>query len=149
MNAAAMGLHLGGVLMLTPLALDNVSRPELLRAALENIAFAMRANLEQAEAIAGCRVRRIAIGGGMTRTPAFVRIVADVLGRTVDVAHDYDVTARGAAIVASRAAGTGAIPFALVSAQKPDTANVDGYRRSFDRWDSLRVALDAKMQELP
>jgi len=80
MNAGAMGIHQGGVLMTTPLAVGAVGRAELLRAALENIAYALRANLEQAGEVTGLPASRIGIGGGLTRVPVFARVLADTLG---------------------------------------------------------------------
>jgi autoinducer 2 (AI-2) kinase len=148
MNAKAMGLHLGGVLMMTPLALESVGLPELLRSALENIAFAVRANLAQAEDVAGRRAERIAIGGGMTRIPAFSQLLADVFERPVAVAQDIEVTARGAAIAATRTAGLRAIEHAPLTDVYSIAEHAETYQHSFARWDSLRQTLDDKMQEL-
>ncbi len=86
MNAGAMGLHLGGILMTTPLSVGAIDRAHLLRAVLENIAYALRANLEQAEHVSSLRAERIALGGGLVRVPVFPRIMADVLGRPVEAA---------------------------------------------------------------
>ncbi len=150
MNAGAMGVHLGGLLMTTPLVTDSVGRPELLRAALENIAFALRANLSQAEEVSGLRARRIAVGGGLTRVPVFASILASVFGRPVEAAREVEVTGRGAAILAARAvglsdAGLGA-PMATI---EPDAAVVETYARQYERWRTLADELDAVRGHLP
>ncbi len=147
MNAGAMGLHLGGILMHTPLSVGAVGRPELLRAILENIAFALRANLEQAEEVTGLAATRIALGGGLTQAAPFPRIVADALGRPVEVAREVDVTGLGAARLAAEAVGLpadGLVP--PVERIEPEAGVSETYRRAYERWRRLGVALDATME---
>lgn len=149
MNAGAMGLHLGGILMTTPLMADNIGRAELLRAALENVAYALRANLEQAEEVAGASATRIAVGGGMTQTPLFGRILSDVVARPIAVAQDVEVTARGAAVMAARAVGLKETSLrAEMQPIEPDGPVAEGYERRYQRWRKLGAALDRTMQEL-
>ena len=148
MNAGAMGVHLGGFLFTTPLTVNAVGRPQLLRAALENIGFALRANLEQAEEVAGARATRLAAGGGMMQTPLFARILSDVIARPIEVAQDIDVTARGAALMAARAAGLDETSLrADMHTIEPDAANAQTYERGYARWRKLGQALDRTMQE--
>ncbi|MCH7718365.1 MAG: hypothetical protein IIB21_02745, partial [Chloroflexi bacterium] len=148
MNAGAMGLHQGGILVTTPLAMSALGRAELLRAALENIAYALRANLEQAEEVSGLPAKRIALGGGFTRVPVFPQILADVLERPIEVARELDVSARGAALLAARATGVSKEPLALSTERiEPEPAAVETYRRQYDRWRRLGEALDKTMQE--
>ena len=149
MNAGAMGLHLGGILMTTPMTGSPIRRGELLRAVLENVAYAMRANLEQAEEVAGARATRVAAGGGMTQSPVFERVLADVLARPVEVAHDVEVTARGAAIAAARACAMDEPALrAELRTVEPEAATAEGYQRRYERWRKLGAALDRTMQEL-
>lgn len=77
---------------------------ELLRAGLEEVAHAARANLEQAEAVRGGE-GRLLLAGGMARSRLFAEIVAGVCGRPVGVLDGTDVTARGAAACAAVAVG--------------------------------------------
>lgn len=149
MNAGAMGLHQGGVLLTTPLAVGAVGRAELLRAALENIAYALRANLEQAEDVTGQPATRIAAGGGLTRVPLFARVLADALGRPVEVARDADVTGRGAAILAAR--GIGAANEGLAAGMEqtePEAAAAAIHQSKYERWRRLGQALDALREGL-
>jgi sugar (pentulose or hexulose) kinase len=104
MNAGAWGVHLGGLLMTTPLTVSPVGRPELLRAALENIAFALRANFDQAQEVAGLDATRVVVGGGLTRSPVFPSILASALERPIDVASEPEASAIGAAALAERLA---------------------------------------------
>ena len=150
MNAGAMGLHLGGVLMTTPLAVGSVGRAELLRAALENIAYALRGNLEQAERVSERPAQRVTLGGGMTLTAAFPRILADVLGRPIEVAPEVDASALGAAILAARAVG---MPDASLRPPmqrlEPEPPAVETYQRQYERWQYVGEKLDEAMQEMP
>ena len=148
MNAGAMGLHQGGILVTTPLAMAGLGRAELLRAALENIAYALRGNLEQAEEVSGLAAKRIALGGGFTRVPVFAQILADVLARPIELARELDVSARGAALLAARATGASKEPLALATERiEPEPAAVETYRRQYDRWRQLGEALDKTMEE--
>ncbi len=150
MNAGAMGLHLGGVLLRTPLFANAIGKPELLRAVLENVAYALRANLEQAEEVAGQRATRIAAGGGLTRAPIFGRILADVIGRPIDVAQDVEVSARGAARLVARALGKADGVYTVARQQiEPDAGESQAYAPRYLRWRRLAEKLDEIMKELP
>ena len=140
MNAGAMSLGLGGVFVTTPLAMSTVGRPELLRAALENIAYALRANLEQAEQVAGVSATRVALGGGLTRAELFPRIFAGVLGRPLDVAQQPDASACGAAVLAARAVGLDETSLrAPMALTEPD--DTETYQPLYERWQRLTGAL--------
>lgn len=81
-------------------------RDQLLRAALEGVAFAVRDALE-ATVSADAPVAELRLAGGGTTDPAWRQMLADVLGhplRAVDVAA---ASGRGAAMLAGCAAGMG------------------------------------------
>ena len=108
MDVSSLGMSLGGVMFPVPMALESPTRAHMARAALEGFAYALRANLEQAERIAGGgAATEIAFGGGMAKSRALRRILADVLGRRINVlaGDDSDATASGAALVARTALG--------------------------------------------
>ena len=52
-DASDLGPRWGGLLFATPLAASSIDRGGLFRAALENVAYAIRANVEQIERVAG------------------------------------------------------------------------------------------------
>ena len=150
MNAGAMGLHLGGVLVRTPMFANAVGKPELLRAVLENVAYALRANLEQAEEVAGVRATRIAAGGGLTRAPIFSRILTDVIGRPIDVAQDVEVSARGAARLLARALGRRDDVYSAPTQRiEPHAVESQAYAPRYLHWRRLSEKLDEAMKELP
>ncbi len=83
----------------------TVGRAELARATLENIAFAVKANLERVELVAGNRATELRLGGGLARSRLFARILADVLGRPVQTSAEAAVSGLGAAMCAATGAG--------------------------------------------
>ena len=97
MDVSALGMRRGGIAFPVPLTLGGPTPAQICRAALESFAYAIRANLEQAERESGVSATRIALGGGMTRSTTLCRILPDVLGRPITVFADHDATAAGAA----------------------------------------------------
>ncbi|MDW7985584.1 MAG: FGGY-family carbohydrate kinase, partial [Acidobacteriota bacterium] len=108
-------------------------RADLCRAVLEGLAFVLRANaeqvaavvqaerprytaqaeslrytganLEQVAAVAQADSLRYGMTGGLTRSPFWVQLVADVLGAPIRVSEIPEGTALGAAVCAGVAAG--------------------------------------------
>jgi xylulokinase len=81
-------------------------RDDLLRAALEGVAFLLRGKLEDLRAL-GCAPAAIQLGGGGSRHPAWRQLLADALAVPLypDLAGTGWLTARGAALLAAVAAG--------------------------------------------
>jgi sugar (pentulose or hexulose) kinase len=105
MDARRMTAGLGGFTFPLPFAAFAPESSQILRAALEAVAFAVRANLEQLESISGRTVDVLRAGGGMSRSPEFLRILADALGRPVLRASTPETSALGAAALAAVAVG--------------------------------------------
>jgi xylulokinase len=105
MRATSMTVGIGALTFPLPLVMSVPDRGDVLRSALEATAFAIRANLEQLDEIAGTRSTSIALGGGMSRSRVFRRILCHVTGRPVAVASAAETSAVGAAIIASPALG--------------------------------------------
>jgi xylulokinase len=87
-------------------------REDLLRAALEGVAFLLRGKLDDMRA-AGCAPDKIRLAGGGTRHPAWRQLLADVLAVPLYPAGSGWLTARGAALIAAEAIG-------LAGARRPD-----------------------------
>jgi sugar (pentulose or hexulose) kinase len=148
MNAAEMNAHLGGLAMMTPVG--PAGRPQMLRAGLENIAFALRANVDQAQEVSGIATERITLGGGFTQTAIFPTMLASMLEREIDVAQDVEVSARGAALLAARAIGAPEDALRIeTKTVAPSAADADAYRRSYARWRYIGQALDEAMRGMP
>lgn len=148
MDAGKMNANLGGLVMMTPVG--PAGRPQMLRAGLENIAFALRANVDQAQEVSGMATKRITLGGGFTQTAIFPTMLASVLDREIDVAQDVEVSARGAALLAARAVGASQDALRVETRTvAPNAADTGTYRRSYARWRHIGEALDEAMRGMP
>ncbi|MBW2419650.1 MAG: class II aldolase/adducin family protein [Deltaproteobacteria bacterium] len=106
MNAKDMNLAMGA-LSLSHLTsdLDPAPRRHLLRAVVEGMACALRANLEQLRDAAGLPLGGMRLGGGLSRSGSFSQILADVLDAPIEVDASHQASALGAAMCAGVAAG--------------------------------------------
>jgi autoinducer 2 (AI-2) kinase len=84
---------------------DSQSRYHILRAQLEGMAFAIRANAEQISEVSGRKVTRLFACGGSTQSKLYVDILANVMNVPVVVPRFKEGTALGAAICAGVGAG--------------------------------------------
>ena len=82
----------------------KTSRGELVRAALEGIAFDIRLNLENMAAC-GLPVRQIMAGGGGVKSDRGLQLRADILQREIHAARDIQAGTRGAFYIAAKAIG--------------------------------------------
>lgn len=144
MDAARLNAGLGALTFPLPLVMLAPERGDLLRSALESIAFALRANLEQLEAVYGSAATSFSLGGGMSRSPLFARIVADVLDRPVAVARDPQTSALGAAALAAVAIGQhGTLEDAVTGMElrglplEPEPPAAATYEDAYRRWRAL------------
>jgi xylulokinase len=79
---------------------QDTTRSEIARAILEGTAFELRAMLDYVEGV-GLRPLRLRASGGGARSPAWLQIKADVLGRTIEVPAVQDAACLGAAMLAT------------------------------------------------
>jgi sugar (pentulose or hexulose) kinase len=125
----------------------------VVRAALESVAHAARANVEQVESVAGAggdgAVPRLAVAGGMSRSRLFLRIVAALMDRPVHT-PPADATMRGAAACAAVAAGVlgdldaAAEAFGSISvAAEPEPELVAAYAAAHRSWRALYERLES------
>lgn len=151
MDVSSLGMSLGGVMFPVPMALESPTRAHIARAALEGFAYAIRANLERAERVSGGAATEIAFGGGMAKSRALRRILADVLGRQVSVLADAgsDATASGAALIARTALGQyGTLSQAAQTARAnrrtiaPNPQNAAEYESECREWAERQAKLD-------
>ena len=79
-------------------------RGDIVKAILECLAFELRGNLDYWTA-AGIDVRELRAVGGGTKSPRWLQIRADVMGRPVTTLKVREAACLGAAILAGKAAG--------------------------------------------
>lgn len=129
-----------GVFFTYPPGDENAGPGNVCRAILENIAFALRANLEQAIVLAG-EPTRVVIAGGMTRSRLFCEIVANVIDRQLEVVEEPEATAVGCAMAGFSALGYYPDLKQAVQSMKadssmiePDEDDVDDYNDYYEDW---------------
>lgn len=105
----------GGLLFRFPTLQLRPSVGDVLRSFLESIAYAVRANVAQVDAVTGMPTTRLIAGGGMSRNDLLMQLTADVTGLPVRRADEPESTPLGCAILV--ASGAGAYPDAAAAAQ--------------------------------
>lgn len=148
MDARALRLPMGRVTMThIAAARDPHRRRHFIRALVEGMAYAIRANLEQIADVAGWAPRALALAGGVSASRVFNQLVADVTGLPVTVGATSDATALGAAVCAGVAAGifsdlrAGAQRLtAGAEALQPSAENVGAYAELYAAWREQRHA---------
>jgi len=114
-------------------------RPELARATLEGVAFCL-ADVWQAITAQAQVGAPIHLTGGVTRSPVWCQILADVLGVELGAHEDGDASAVGAALMALRAFGRDGAAVKRLSTRafdqvyRPDPGQVDQYRQYHQRF---------------
>ena len=155
MNARAPALPIGQLFISHLLAAAGAERrAHVARSVVEGIAFGMRVNLEQAAGIAGVRVDRLRLGGGMSRSATFSQLLANVTGLPVEAGGTSEATALGAALCAGVASGVfsdlreGASRLAnSLRVFEPEANAADRYTEVYEGWNQLREA-SAPAEEL-
>jgi len=82
---------------------ETHGRAQVFRSLLEGIAFDLRRGRGVIERASGQPLRELRVGGGGSRSPVVLQILADVLNLPVRVPESPELSARGAAVVAAAA----------------------------------------------
>lgn len=123
------------------------SRAQLMRAALEGVAFALRDGLDTLEAAHG-PLEQLRLTGGGTRQPRWQQLLADALGQPLTLGEVKDASGRGAALLAQWGV-TGQLPAleqaAATETVRPSTvrpgAEYGAVQERFMRWKALQRTL--------
>jgi sugar (pentulose or hexulose) kinase len=78
---------------------------DILRAFLESIAYAVRANVAQIEHVTGVPTARLIAGGGLSRSDLLMHLTSDIVGLPVRRACEAESTGLGCAILVASGAG--------------------------------------------
>jgi sugar (pentulose or hexulose) kinase len=140
-NMSSAGLRAGGLVFPVPLALHAPASGEIARAALEGFGFAIKSGIEQIDNLSGTPSTSLALGGGMTRSSAFAKLLASILGREIELGS-VDATLSGAAMLAARALDGDAGPGKPVMTRiSPDQALATDYEHLYEEWLQRAMAL--------
>ncbi len=125
-------------------------RADVARAILEGLAYAVRANVEQVLALTPSPSPKdgrgeLWIGGGITRSLLWTRLVSDVMNCRVHVSASSEATALGAAICAGVGAGlyrdleTGVRALAKSAREHQPGEDAPVYQGLYADWQTLRL----------
>jgi gluconokinase len=118
---------------------------DIVHAALESVALRLARVYALLAPHAAARHVIVASGGGITRSPAFSRMVADALGHGIAWSHEPEATSRGAALLALDALGVRRprelAPAAADETFTPDPARHARYVTALER----QAVLDLKV----
>ena len=95
-------------------------RATLLRAFLESVGYALRANIAQIEGVTGKPTRELTLSGGMSRSAVLTRIIADVSGLPVRIAAEPESAALGCAVLIAANADHGDLRSAAATMGRRD-----------------------------
>ena len=129
----------------------STTRGQMIRACMEGVAYALRHNLETAEA-AGARAETLRAMGGSANSRVWTQIKADVTGHGIEVPASDTATTLGAAILAG--VGTGVYGSFEEAAERtirvkktftPDPEKRAVYDRGYETYRKLYPALEEIM----
>jgi gluconokinase len=127
----------------TPAAIVGLrshTRPiDILQACFEAIAY--RLALIHTRLYAILPTQRLLVSGGVLASPAWLQILADVLGTSLVAAAEPEAACRGAALLALEALGTwddvARVPVQTATTYTPNIAHHTRYRRARERHEQL------------
>jgi autoinducer 2 (AI-2) kinase len=138
----------GGIFFRFPSLQLRPNAGELLLSFFESLAFAVRGNVEQLQAVLSYAPACLIAGGGMSRNELLLQLLADVTGLTVRCTEEPESTGLGCAILAASGAGVyGDVGKAAVAMCRhreihPDDQRHDRYETAFKKWRELYDVLD-------
>ncbi|MDM7999484.1 MAG: FGGY family carbohydrate kinase [Dehalococcoidia bacterium] len=146
---------LGGIFFPITPSVTGVERKHIIRAVLENLSFAIKANCQQLRETSGLNVASLSVGGGLARSHILGHILADAMAMPVRYYREAEVTSLGAAMCA--AVGAGVYPD-LVKASgamcpspelvSPDPDRAEQYTAYYSKWVKFAKRLDSLGEEM-
>jgi autoinducer-2 kinase len=118
------------------------------RAILENIAFAIRGNVELIEKLSRQELPCLSTAGGLAKSPLFLQILSDVLGRPLKVPQTVETSALGAFFLGTLALGNAEHPAGAVGRHVGTSRQIEPgpegrkiYEEIYQRWKEKYEAL--------
>jgi autoinducer 2 (AI-2) kinase len=155
MDVSHLGLKFGGFLFPIPMSAASIQRAHLVRAAMENLCFAIKANCRQLEEISGLKIGEVRLGGGLTKSHCLIQILPAVLNMPVSVSEVTDVSTLGVAMCAAVGSGVYASLEEAMTEMKPEMKVIEPERLSaleyaehYQRWTSAAKWLEKLTEEM-
>lgn len=126
----------------------GTTKADVARSVLEGICYEMY-DIVRSEEAAGIKVNTIRLTGGAAKSPFWCQMLADVMGKTIQLLQTSETGCLGAALYAGVGSGIYADcreavgrAVKLCGEYKPDPAKFDAYQEAFKRWCDAYEALD-------
>jgi autoinducer 2 (AI-2) kinase len=137
----------GGMLFPFPALHVRPNRATLVRAFMESIGYAVRANIGQIEATTGHTTTALTLSGGMSRSSVLTGVIADVVGKPVHVAGEPESAALGCAILIAANSGLATLGAAVQQMVRPTHIEPNPERQAqyevpYARWRDLYDRLE-------
>lgn len=155
MDMTRLKPNLGGFIFPITPSVTAIRKEHLIRAAIENLCYAFKANCLQLEAVSGMKAAGVSVGGGLAQSRTLAQVLADALQDRVKCFDAAQITASGTAMCA--ATGAGVYPD-LASAMEgmqpawrlvePDIKCGEEYERHFERWSRAVKSLEELLEEI-
>lgn len=117
------------------------SAQQILRAGLEAVAYRIGLVYERLAVLLPPEPQIVASGGALLSSPAWLQIIADVLGRPVGLSNTPEASARGVALLALEALGAleslDQAPDFIGAVVQPDHVRHERYQEAMDRQQEL------------
>lgn len=129
-----------GLVGLPPMRGDEVGLSDVIRATMEAISFAVRANIEQLERVSGIEAPAVKICGGQAKNPFWLQMQTDILQRPLVVSTSEESTAFGAAIAVAYGVGhyeslaSAAVALSGGRTIEPNETATQEYRQPYAQW---------------
>jgi autoinducer 2 (AI-2) kinase len=137
MDMSHLGLKSGGFLFPVPFSVVNLQRAQIVRAVLENLCFAIKANCIQLETISGMKIKEVRIGGSLAKSQCLIETLAAVLDIPVTVPELTDVSGLGTAMCAAVGSGAYSSVEEAMTAMRPEARLIEPDRLAvleYDEW---------------
>ncbi|MAF85315.1 MAG: hypothetical protein CL875_02360 [Dehalococcoidales bacterium] len=141
MDMSHLAIKFGGFLFPVPLSVTGVERAHLVRASLENLSFAIKANYLQLEAISASKIGEVKIGGSLAKSRCLAQILPNVLEVPVHIPETTEVSGLGAAVCAAVGSGNYSSLEEGMEAMRPkfrviepDRPSASEYAEYYQRW---------------
>ncbi|HUU62795.1 MAG TPA: FGGY family carbohydrate kinase [Dehalococcoidia bacterium] len=149
MDMSRLRPSLGGFIFPTTPTVTNIERKHLVRATIENLCFAFKANCAQLEEVSGLRTKGISIGGGLAQSRCLVQILSDLVGLEVASFEMPQVSSLGTAMCAAVGSGIYDNLGQAMEAMRPvprmvepDNERAKEYAQYYGRWISTAKWLE-------
>lgn len=136
----------GGIMFPFPTMHVRPDRSTLIRAFMESVGYALRANLTQLEEVIGHPLAPLTLSGGMSRSAVLTHVIADICGLPVQVACEPESAALGCAILIAAHCEGGLAEAARAMVRHTTTAadavTHERYQAPYVKWRELLDKLD-------